>query len=105
MPYVTRERRAKIDPTLEPLLNRMCECDEGELNYVLSRLTFRWLNAHGVRYVTLNALEGVLACMKAILDRALIAYEGGKRSENGDLPELAELKLTYFGAGLRKELP
>ncbi|MFH1328995.1 MAG: hypothetical protein ABIH76_09200 [Candidatus Bathyarchaeota archaeon] len=87
MPYVSKERRAKIDPTLNPLIELLLKVPvdqvDGELNYVVTRI----LNAlYPPRYFNYNRAVGVLECIKQEFYRRRVApYEDKKIKEHGDI--------------------
>ncbi|MCI0558113.1 MAG: hypothetical protein MN733_06430, partial [Nitrososphaera sp.] len=60
--------------------------DEGQLNYVITRLAQELAKAKGSNYAAFNAVIGVLECAKLELYRRIVApYEDRKIQENGDL--------------------
>lgn len=92
MPYITHKSRQYIDHQLDPLLEIVPKLNEGELNYVVSRI----LNAHLTRrdtinYRHLNQIIGVLECAKQELYRRVAGpYEDKKKHENGDVYEVPQ---------------
>lgn len=79
MPYIKPEQRQKLDDGSLPQ-------DAGELNYALTRLLHRYLEAKGLRYSTLNEIMGVLSCAaQEFYRRWAIPYEDEKIRENGDV--------------------
>lgn len=58
----------------------------GELNYCITQLVDRYLQAHKVSYVTINEAIGALECAKLELYRRVVAdYEDNKIRVNGDV--------------------
>lgn len=90
IPYIEREARAELDPAIDQLADQIRTgafrtTDEGELNYILSRLVHEWLGINP-RYADYNAVVGVLECCKLELFRTAIApYEDSKRVANGSI--------------------
>jgi len=79
MPYIKSEQRQKLDDGALPE-------DAGELNYAMTRLVHRYLEAKGLRYSTLNEIMGVFACAaQEFYRRWAIPYEDLKIQENGDV--------------------
>lgn len=84
MPYITQNERDKIDPWLDA---RHFTLDEGQLNYVITKLIVDTLGT-SPRYRDFNAVLGVLECAKLELYRMVVAeYEDGKALMNGDVYE------------------
>ncbi len=89
MPYITPEERDKIDPLLEQLLKSNLLNGPGELNYIISRIAYKYIQDLGCCYTTLNETIGVLECAKLELYRIICApYEDKKRTINGTISEL-----------------
>ena len=90
MPYITREARVELDPAIDQLADQIRAgewrtTDEGELNYILSRLINEWLGSKP-RYADYNAAVGVLECCKLELVRTRLSpYEDSKRVANGNI--------------------
>ena len=90
MPYIKKEKRAKIDRSVHDLLNclhdsQTGEPNVGETNYAISSLIW-WLFEYKKSYSTANNLIGVLECVKQEFYRRRVApYEDEKIKENGDL--------------------
>jgi hypothetical protein len=79
MPYITAEQRQKLDEGALP-------ADAGELNYTLTKLIHRYLDAKGQRYATYNEIMGVLSCVaQEFYRRWATPYEDQKIRENGDV--------------------
>lgn len=58
----------------------------GELNYLVTELALKYVDAHGMSYGAINAAIGALECAKLELYRRIAApYEDRKIRENGDV--------------------
>lgn len=83
MPYIKRGRRTELDDVVklfDPLST------EGELNYLITKLVWKWLNVEEESYTNYNSAIGILECVKQELYRRKIAdYEDKKKEENGDV--------------------
>ena len=78
MPYITQEARAE-------LTIRMAKTT-GELNYMLTRLVFDYLDTQGLSYQTINDINGALMGALTEFNRRVTApYEDKKIAENGDV--------------------
>lgn len=89
MPYVKNEVRDKLDNAINNLISRLRaeEWNPGAVNYAISRILWHWF-ANQRRYATINAIVGVLECIKLeFYRRCAVGYEEGKRSVYGDLKE------------------
>lgn len=85
MPYILQEQR----PELDAVIDQFPELDDGQLNYVITKLIHHCVEDRGLRYVHLNALVGVLECAKAEFIRRVVSkYEDVKISENGGVSEV-----------------
>ena len=92
MPYITKDRRRKLDPLIEKLsdeLRIVGDCDNmGDYNYVVTRLLHNSIRKDGMCYKYLNNIVGMLECCKAEFLRKVISpYEDKKIEENGDVYE------------------
>ncbi|MEM2915802.1 MAG: hypothetical protein QXT19_00365 [Candidatus Woesearchaeota archaeon] len=86
MPYVKKEVRKAIDPKLKPALKILKNAEIGDLNYIITRLLWKYLQEKGINYANLNSAIGVLECAKLELYRRVAApYEDKKRKLNGDV--------------------
>lgn len=87
MPYIVKEDRRVLNDSVYELSNIVC--DEGQLNYCITKLLHLYLEREGLCYKNINKLIGVLECAKLEL-YAMIArpYEDIKRSENGPVSNL-----------------
>lgn len=94
MPYIIKDKRAILDPSIESVLNALRELEsdgsknnfEGNLNYVISTLLFRIYSGGGYRAV--NDAMGVLSSVQAeFYRRVAVPYENQKAFENGDVFE------------------
>ena len=87
MPYIKREERDKLVLTLNPLMRKMQEADEGHLNYVITKLCLAWLAGQEAQgYKQYNAIIGALESAKLEMYRRAVArYEDMKSMENGEV--------------------
>lgn len=100
MPYIKEERRKFLDEDIIKLSKEIMmkitsvdneniawSLDEGELNYVITKLVVECLKAEEeVNYSTLNKYLGVLDAVKSeFYRRAVAPYEDNKIAENGDV--------------------
>jgi hypothetical protein len=84
MPYIVKEKRAKLDNWIFALANSNLVV--GELNYVISRLIYLWCRQEN--YWKLNEAVGVLECTKQEVYRKLVVpYEEDKCNTNGEVFE------------------
>jgi len=93
MPYISLERRTKIDKLIRNFFDITNDISEGDLNYIISRTIHEWISTHddGLRYHVLNRAIGVLECAKLELYRKVAApYEDNKRNEHGPVSYLDE---------------
>ncbi len=87
MPYINKGSRKRLEADLNHLITNlnMYSFDEGELNYVISRM----LNASFQvrrKYSEANKLIGILECVKQEFYRKqVVPYEEEKIKENGDI--------------------
>lgn len=83
MPYIKSDDRFKFNLGLFELPN--CKTP-GELNYLMTRICQDYLKEVGKSYTSMNAVIGVLECVKHEFQRRLLdPYEDGKIKENGDV--------------------
>lgn len=81
MPYVTREQRAQLDPTL----NALPALTAGELNYAITKLCLRNLGSTPT-YDDYNRVMGVLSGASQEFYRMAVAkYEDDKIVQNGNV--------------------
>ena len=79
MPYVEKGVRESLEQGRTPK-------KPGELNYLMSQLVKSFLAENGVSYTSLNAVVGVLECLKLEVYRRLaVPYEEDKARMNGDV--------------------
>ena len=92
MPYIDNKARLKIEYKGENInyiseLSSVIE-NEGELNYVITRLCSNFLKQKGEKYSVYNTLIGVLDCVKLEFYRRKVStYEDTKIKINGDVYE------------------
>jgi hypothetical protein len=85
MPYIKQEDRARLDGLVREM-ERVEIKTPGELNYLLTLLTHRFLNQKPESYQGYNDCIGALEGAKLELYRRHIAsYENDKIKENGDV--------------------
>ncbi len=83
MPYISRSKRAVIDPKINELIKLLEEKNPGQLNYIFTKIL---LATKPKKYEDYNALVGVLECCKLEFNRRQVAlYEDTKILENGDV--------------------
>ena len=95
MPYITREKRAVLDPAIDELFRTLGELDldddqnntEGNINYAITRLLMMvYGDAESTRYAHINDAIGVLECIKMeYYQRVAAPYEIKKMMENGSV--------------------
>jgi hypothetical protein len=93
MPYINEHARKRYDATIDKIVEEMLlskGVDErdvaGELNYVISSITVRYIRKVGERYFRWNFLIGVLDCAKMELYRRFVGeYENQAILKNGDI--------------------
>lgn len=82
MPYIKKSEREHIDK----MVPRVDLLTAGELNYLISRIVFKWVTGLGISYSSCNVAVGVLECVKQEFYRRVVApYEDKKKLENGDV--------------------
>ena len=82
MPYIPQDKRENIDLAIDTLPPDM---SIGEVNYTITTLLTKTL-AKGYGYKELNALIGVIECIKMELyRRVVVPYENIKEEEFGDV--------------------
>jgi hypothetical protein len=82
MPYIKCEER----PSIDRILGCLDSFNEGQMNYIITKLCRKYIEENGESYVNYNALIGVLECAKLELYRRKISsYENLKVIENGDV--------------------
>jgi hypothetical protein len=89
MPYIVKDKRAKLDPAVRSLADAFRSLDDegnfaGNLNYAVSKLLMTLYPS--ANYQRFNDMIGALECCKLELYRKRIApYEDIKERENGPL--------------------
>ena len=90
--HLSTESREAIDPHVQGLSDNINTT--GDLNYVITRLALRLLEAKGVHYDNMSNVIGTLHCAAAEMIRRFISpYEDTKIEQNGDVPEYADMLL------------
>ena len=84
MPYIKQSQRENYDEEIEKIVSR-CP-NEGDLNYIFTRLLLEVVGQVGESYAIYNKIIGVLECCKLEMYRRHIAsYEESKIQSNGDV--------------------
>ena len=99
MPYITKDRREILNPSLNELIEKLVAKElqtlgagshlpygvrAGDLNYVFSKIAIAYIENMG--YQQINDVIGALECAKLELYRRYVgAYEDSKMNENGDI--------------------
>lgn len=79
MPYISENSKYDLDEGAAPTT-------PGELNYLLTQQTLRYLRAKGLTYHTINDVIGALESAKLeFYRRVAVPYEDGKIKTNGDV--------------------
>lgn len=97
MPYISKEWRGKINPTLQPLLDVLDNIPnseyDGMLNYIISRIVARALGPRTGewRYKDIARADAVFSCAaKEFYRRVAAPKEDAAIAQNGDIPEYAK---------------
>jgi len=86
MPYIKKDDRLKFENILNEFGVLVKDMKAGDLNYIITMMSHRYIGAHGMSYGTINEVMGVLECAKLELYRRKAApYEDAKADENGDV--------------------
>ena len=91
MPYITKELREQLDPSIELLFAELDYMGDsknlaGLMNYSISALISKLLDTKGLNYHNINELIGMLECAKLELYRRVASpYEDEKVIQNGDV--------------------
>lgn len=88
MPYIKKENRECFNDMLIKFNKLMLNeyINEGELNYLITKIVNSYTNIKGLKYKTINQVIGVLECVKTEYNRRIVApYEDEKIKENGDV--------------------
>ena len=101
MPYVLQDpNRNALDPHLSALSEQIK--NEGDLNYVVTRLSLQLLLRKGLNYANLDAGMGMfLCCLLEMYTRIGRMYEDLKIQQNGDVPEYEEIIKMIREQGLK----
>lgn len=94
MPYITRELRDHVDPSLDRVIyavqstiDKHPDATAGVLNYAITRLITGTMPA--LKYRHINTAIGVLGCVSHELYRRLaVPYENQQQHNNGDVAEI-----------------
>lgn len=88
MPYINKDDRAHYAAAINLLCTRLAERGwaMGDLNYVFTKILKRGVARMGTCYATLNALMGVIECVKQeFYRRDVVNYEKTKIDAHGDI--------------------
>lgn len=85
MPYIRQDKRPELFALATQLGQKVKF--EGEVNYAVTTILKEWMARNGgVRYANINAVVGILECVKQEFYRRIAApYEDCKCAENGDV--------------------
>lgn len=87
MPYIAPQKRKNFDAMIDALQIEWVKegAEEGTLNYIISRLVWRYLR-EAPSYRKFNMILGVLVSIQMEIYRRLEdAYEEEKMKQNGDI--------------------
>lgn len=89
MPYIPRDRRDKLDPFVDEVVDqlRLIDATKGDVNYVVTRIALEALRPLNTwSYHTLSAAVGALKDAAAEIERRLLGpYEDQAILKNGDM--------------------
>ena len=78
MPYIKQEDKSRV--------NSFGAETSGELNFAITRLLIKYIEAHGLSYQIINDIAGALCGATAEFQRRVVVdYEDAKIEENGDV--------------------
>lgn len=82
MPYIKQEDREHFYSGIDKLYPKT----PGELNYLITRIAFNYLNQTKKNYQAFNDIIGALeSCKLEFYRRSVAPYEDEKIKENGDV--------------------
>lgn len=82
MPYIAKNRRTDVES-----ISELPACSSGELNYQITCLFIRYIEANGESYSSFNDCVGAATLAVAEFQRRVIApYEDKRAEQNGDIP-------------------
>ncbi len=93
MPYIAKDRRAKLDPHVSEVISVLRELgwNEGDMNYTISRLVSAAFEEEP-RYHTIARVTGVLKNVADEFYRRIAGpYEEQAIDKNGDVSEFARI--------------
>ena len=94
MPYTQEDERGALNKPTDTvklaLSERGYRADDACLT--LTRIAAGYVTFHGTRWANFETAESILTAALGELRRIKDWYEDIKREENGDVPELAELR-------------
>jgi hypothetical protein len=95
MPYIKQEKRSRLDPLIESLLDELVKLDlddpenvdAGNVNYIITKiLDRRYGNSSAKGYRDINEACGILTtCLLEYYRRVAAPIEEQKRYENDDV--------------------
>ena len=86
MPYIKPEDRPELDKIVDQFPLSM---NEGDMNYIFTKIAHRYAVTQGLCYKTLNAVVGVFYCCVAEFIRRVVSpYEDTKIMVNGGVTDL-----------------
>ena len=100
MPYITDNRRVKVDGPINELITQLRELgwNEGDMNYTFSRVIGAAFEEE-MRYHTAARIIGVLSNVATEFERRLVGpYEDSAIEKNGDVPEYARVNARFVDA-------
>jgi hypothetical protein len=85
MPYIKKTQREELNLEIQQLIKKLSiNKNEGEYNYVITKLIHQFVIDKGLNYRNLNASVGILECAKQEFLRTVVAkYEDQKKQDNG----------------------
>jgi len=95
MPYITNDKRRKLDPIIDQLHHAIGELElddfdgknntQGNLNYVVTRL-LHLIYTQPTNYQAINDVNGLLMCIRDEFNQKVtIPYERQKEHDNGEI--------------------
>jgi hypothetical protein len=90
MPYIKKEERPRFDSVINQLIKELekspPETQDGQINYIVTRLLNAIYTKPETRYFKINRALGVLSCiMQEFYRRKAAIYEDKKIEENSDV--------------------
>ena len=90
MPYIKKKERPRFDSLIDSLIGELRksppEDQDGQLNYIVTRLLNAIYTKPETRYFNINRAMGVLSCiLQEFYRRKAAPYEDKKMEERGDV--------------------